>query len=89
MGSITVRNIDESIKQGARLEGIKHGRSMEAEIRALLERTYRPARDERTARLRALSPKEAIAHLRRIANGADIERFIPARDLEDVELPEL
>ena len=89
MGSITVRNIDEAIKQGARLEGIKHGRSMEAEIRALLERTYRPARDERTARILAMSPKEFIAHQIATANGADIEQFIPARESEAVEYPDL
>lgn len=89
MGSITIRNIDDAIKQGARLEAVKNGRSMEAEIRALLERTYRPAVDERTARIRAMSNKEFVAHLIATANGADLDQFIPARDSEDAELPNL
>ena len=89
MGSITIRNIDDAIKQGARLEGVKNGRSMEAEIRALLERTYRPARDQRTARILAMSPKEFIDHLVATADGADIEQFIPARESEDFAFPDL
>lgn len=89
MGSITIRNIDDAIKMGARLEGVKNGRSMEAEIRALLERTYRPACDERTARILAMSPKEFIAHLIATANGADLDQFIPSRESEDVEYPDL
>ncbi len=87
MGSITIRNIDDAIKQGARLEGVKNGRSMEAEIRALLERTYRPARDERTARILAMSPKEFIAHMVATANGVGLE--IPEREAEEIEFPEL
>lgn len=87
MGSITIRNIDEAIKQGARLEGVKNGRSMEAEIRALLERTYRPARDERTARILAMSPREFIEHMVRVADGATLE--IPERQAEEIEFPEL
>ncbi|MEQ1549256.1 MAG: hypothetical protein ABL918_11520 [Chakrabartia sp.] len=70
MGSVTIRNVDDAIKSNARLAAAKNGRSMEAEIRALLERTYAPARDDRVARLRAMSGKEAIQHLIKVANGA-------------------
>lgn len=73
MGSITIRNIDEATKHGARLEGVRNGRSMEAEIRALLERTYRPAQDDRAARIRAMSGAEFVAHLVSVANGATLE----------------
>lgn len=72
MGSITIRNIDEATKQGARLEGVKNGRSMEAEIRALLERTYRPVKDNHAERIRAMSGAEFVDHLIRTANGATL-----------------
>jgi plasmid stability protein len=77
VGSITIRNIDEAIKRGARLEGVKNSRSMEAEIKALLERTYRPAEGDRATRIRAMSGAEFVAHLVAVANGADVET--PAR----------
>lgn len=70
MGSITIRNVGEEIKHGARLAGVRNGRSMEAEIRGLLERTYGPVRDDRAARIRAMSSKEFVAHLVAVANGA-------------------
>lgn len=37
MTSITVRNLDENIKQGLRLRAAKHGWSMEQEVRQLLK----------------------------------------------------
>lgn len=88
MGSLTIRSIDDSIKSAVRLEAARNGRSMEAELRALLERTYRPSND-RAAWLRAMSGPEFVQHLIRIANGADIEQFIPPREHEDFEFPEL
>lgn len=87
MGSITIRNVDDEIKRGARLAAIKNGRSMEAEIRGLLERTYRSTEDERAARLRAMSGKEAVAHLIAVANGVGLD--IPEREHEDIEFPDL
>jgi antitoxin FitA len=89
MGSITIRNINEEIKKGARLAAAANGRSVEAELRALLEKTYAPAIDERTAKIRAMSSKEFIQHLIKTANGADIEQYIPPRESEDFEFPEL
>ena len=82
VGSITIRNIDDAVKQGARLEGVRNGRSMEAEIRALLERTYRPAHDERTARILAMSPAEFIDHLINTANGVGLDIPEDAADPE-------
>lgn len=81
LGSITIRNIDEAIKQGARLAAVKNGRSMEAEIRMLLERTYRPAQDDHATRLRAMSGAEFVAHLVTVANGATLE--VPERTIDD------
>ncbi len=85
MGSITIRNVNGAVKQGARLEGVKNGRSMEAEILALLERTYCAAHDERTARILAMSSAEFIDHLIVTANGVGFEVMDdptdPERDL--------
>lgn len=70
MGSVTIRGLDDAVKRNARLAAAANGRSLEAELRALLERTYADERDERAARLRAMSGREAIAHLIKVANGA-------------------
>ena len=70
MGSVTIRNVDDEIKRGARLVAAAKGVSLEAELRDLMRRTYANAGDERTARLRAMSGKEAVAHLVKVANGA-------------------
>jgi plasmid stability protein len=35
MASLTIRQLDESIKQELRLQAVKNGRSMEAEARAI------------------------------------------------------
>ena len=73
MGNLTIRNIDDAVHQSARLEAAKNGRSLEAELRALIERTYALPNDAHAARIRAMSSKEFIAHLISTANGADLE----------------
>ncbi len=70
MGSVTIRNIDDDVKRGVRLAAAANGRSLEAELRALLKRTYAPVIDEHATRLRAMPAKEAVAHLIKVANGA-------------------
>ena len=89
MGNVTVRRIDDVAQHNARLAAAANRRSLEAELRDLIERTYGPGRDDRAARLRALSGPEKIAHLRRVANGGDIERVLPPRESEDIEFPDL
>ncbi len=87
MGSVTIRNIDDTIKSNARLAAAKNGRSLEAELRALLERTYAPAHQDRATWLRGLSGRELVGHLARVANGATLE--LPVREAENVEFPDL
>lgn len=41
MTSIVVRNLDEKVKQQLRIRAAHHGRSMEAEVRAILEESVR------------------------------------------------
>ena len=38
MASITIRNIDETLKERLRIKAAKHGRSMEEEARVILRR---------------------------------------------------
>ncbi|WP_125977058.1 FitA-like ribbon-helix-helix domain-containing protein [Sphingomonas trueperi] len=83
---MTIRSVDDRVKSAVRLEAARNGRSMEAELRALLERTYLPPND-RAAWLHAMSPQEAIDHLIKMANGADL--VIPEREAEDFEFPDL
>lgn len=37
MASLVVRNLDEDVKRRLRVRAARHGRSMEAEVRAILE----------------------------------------------------
>ena len=43
MSSITVRNLDESVKNGLRVRAARHGWSMEQEVRQILQQTVAPA----------------------------------------------
>lgn len=70
MGSVTIRNIDDAIKQSARLAAAKNGRSLEAELRALLVSTYGETQTAHARRIRAMSGSEFVDHLIKTANGA-------------------
>jgi plasmid stability protein len=37
MAAVSIRNLDDRVKQRLRVRAARHGRSMEAEIRAILE----------------------------------------------------
>lgn len=63
MGSVTIRNLDDAIKQRARLAAARNGRSLEAELRVLLETTYAQPPSDRTARIRAMNGAEFVDHL--------------------------
>ena len=87
MGSVTIRNIDDEIKKGARMVAAASGRSLEAELRDLLRRTYAAAADDRTERIRAMSAREFVEHMVKVANGAEL--IIPEREHEDIDWPNL
>lgn len=40
MASITIRNLERSIKEKLRIQAAKHGRSMEEEVRSILKETF-------------------------------------------------
>ena len=78
MGSVTIRNIDDAIKRNARLAAAANGRSLEAELRALLEKTYAlPKRDG----------ESPIVRLIRLGRGLNLE--VPERRQEEIEPPSL
>lgn len=43
MASITIRNLDESLKAKLRLQSAQHGCSMEAEVRDILQKVLSPS----------------------------------------------
>ena len=47
MTSLTVRNVSSEIHRALRLRAAEHGRSTEAEMRAILENTVKPPQDLR------------------------------------------
>jgi antitoxin FitA len=72
VASITIRNLEESVKRRLRMRAVRHGRSMEEEARhilrtALAEKTEQPTNLFETIR-------------RRIAPMGGVELKIPARE---------
>lgn len=49
MSSITVRNLDESVKASLRLRAARHGWSMEQEVRQILEQALAPEQVQQTS----------------------------------------
>ncbi|WP_433799486.1 FitA-like ribbon-helix-helix domain-containing protein [Actinomycetospora sp. CA-084318] len=47
MATITVRDLDDEVRSRLRVRAAENGRSMEAEVRAILEAAVRPSRLER------------------------------------------
>jgi plasmid stability protein len=43
MGAITVRNLSDETHRALRVRAVQHGRSTEAEVRAILDAAVRPA----------------------------------------------
>ena len=46
MSSITVRNLDEGVKNSLRLRAARHGWSMEQEVRQILQQTVAPEQSQ-------------------------------------------
>lgn len=72
MASITVRNLDESVKRKLRVQAARHGRSMEEEVREILRTTLADV-DNAPADL-----EEAMR--RRFGDFGGVELEIPPRE---------
>ncbi len=69
MADISVRNLDRRVKEKLRVRAARHGRSMEAEIRAILEDAVREPGQEGLA----------SAMLSRFGEIGGVELDLPAR----------
>ena len=71
MASITIRNLEDDIKQRLRVRAAEHGRSMEEEVRDILRRVMSDA----------ATPRDLAAAIRtRVTPGARVDLDLPARE---------
>ena len=71
MASITIRNLDDDIKQRLRVRAAEHGRSMEEEAREILRRVMGEA----------VPPRNLAAAIRaRVAPAARVDLELPPRE---------
>ena len=71
MASITIRNLDDDIKQRLRVRAAEHGRSMEEEARDILRRVMSES----------ASPRDLAAAIRaRVSPGARADLELPTRE---------
>lgn len=75
MASVTIRNIPEEVHRALRARAATHGRSTEAEIRAILEQAARPE-----GRLKLGSLMVAIAEEAGGLTDAEVEHFDQLRE---------
>jgi plasmid stability protein len=75
MASITVRNIPDEVHRAIRARAAKHGRSTEAEVRAILEQAARPE-----GRLKIGSLLASLAQKAGPLSDAEVESFERVRD---------
>jgi plasmid stability protein len=71
MAALSIRDLDDSVKEGLRLRAARHGRSMEAEVRLILTAAATEEEGPRTDLFSALN--ERFAQL----GGVDLD--VPAR----------
>jgi plasmid stability protein len=70
VSAVSIRNLDDQVKERLRLRAARHGRSMEAEVRVILTEAVREAGDE----------EGLVPALRdRFAELGGVELEIPAR----------
>lgn len=80
MANVTVRNVPDEVHRAIRVRAALHGRSTEAEIRAILEAAARP-----TDRVKFGSLLVSIAREAGELSDAETERFDQLRDRTPAE----
>lgn len=70
LAAISVRNLDDDVKEQLRIRAARHGRSMESEIRSILEEAVRESSDARGL---------AVALLDRFRDNGGVELDLPPR----------
>lgn len=82
MATLTIRNVDETTKRMLRHRAVRHGVSMEQEVRMILDRTVRSDSVPATEPGREESLYEAIRRLVEPHGGFDLDipERLPARE---------
>lgn len=70
MAALTIRNLDDDVKEGLRVRAAKNRRSMEAEVRAILDAVVKQA---------PVEPENFALWVRRRFKGLEVDLPIPAR----------
>lgn len=71
MAVMTIRNLDDEVRDKLRLRAAEHGHSMEAEVRQILTDAVSPI--ERTL-------ADVLAEFRRNTGGIDFDPLVPSRE---------
>ena len=79
MAAVTIRNLPEEVHRALKVRAAQHGRSAEAEMRAILEAAVRPE-----VRLRLGSALSDMSRRIGVTN-ADVETLERARDRQPAE----
>ena len=79
MAAVTIRNLPEAVHRALKVRAAQHGRSAEAEMRAILEAAVRPE-----VRLRLGSALSDMSRRIGVTN-ADVETLERARDRQPAE----
>ncbi|WP_238256177.1 FitA-like ribbon-helix-helix domain-containing protein [Methylorubrum podarium] len=80
MASITIRNVPDEVHRALRIRAAQHGRSTEAEIRAILEQAAKPA-----GRMKLGSLLSSIAREAGGLTEAEADAFDRLRDRQPAE----
>jgi plasmid stability protein len=79
MSTLTIRQVDEDVKRRLQVRAARNGRSMEAEVRAIIDEAVSsdvPAEDD--------SMLAALREFRRLTGGVELD--LPSR-ADDIERP--
>lgn len=60
MATLTVRNLPDTTRDAIRVAAARHGRSMEAEVRVVLEATFKPVKPQLTVQERLARINTAV-----------------------------
>ncbi len=82
MAMLTVRNLPEEIHRALRIRAAEHGRSMEAEVREILEATVAPQSRVKLGSLLADIGRQARLTDEEVALFNDVRDKSPVRDID-------
>lgn len=88
MATLTIRNVPDAIHRALRLRAASTGRSVEAEVRAILATTHQPQSSQDTAaRVQQLQQFVARKHKPKGKSGSVVQDFLAERRREAASEP--